>query len=109
RPSAPPNRVLRTPTEGAIEADLAIDGQRIHTYVWGDPAAQPYVLFAHGWSSHATRFVPWVRRVRALGYAAVAFDQPAHGRSPGHQATLPAFTHVLQVVGDHYGPAAAVV
>ena len=71
----------------------------IDIYVWGDPATQPYVLFAHGWSSHGTRILPWVAPLRDAGYAVVAFDQAAHGRSGGTHTTLPDFTATLLAVG----------
>src|SRR5690242_8653347 len=58
----------------AAEADpsmrqerLVVEGVSIATYVWGDPATQPYVLLVHGWSSFGLRFRPWVQRLRALG------------------------------------------
>lgn len=102
-------RALAASTGEAVEADLDLDGLHIHTYVWGDAQGQPYVLFAHGWSSHGTRFLPWVEHLRGNGYAVVAFDQPAHGRSDGRRSTLPEFARTLAVVGRHYGPAAAVV
>jgi len=102
-------RALATPVEGAACAMLAMDGQSIATYAWGDPAVEPYVLFAHGWSSHGTRFLPWVSHLRAAGYAVVAFDQPAHGRSSGTRSTLPEFACTLFAVVQHFGPAAAVV
>src|SRR3546814_18722917 len=81
----------------------------IHTIGWGDPEVQPYGLFAHGWSSHGTRFLPWVEHLRGNGYAVVAFDQPAHGRSDGRRSTLPEFARTLAVVGRHFGPAAALI
>jgi pimeloyl-ACP methyl ester carboxylesterase len=102
-------RALAAPTLGARETELDIDGDKIHVYIWGDPATQPYVLFAHGWSSHGTRFLPWVERLRADGYAVVAFDQPAHGRSSGRRATLPEFAQTLEAIGRRFGPAAALV
>ena len=89
--------------------ELPIGGERIATYVWGDPAAQPYALLAHGWSSFGLRFLPWVERLRALGYAVVTFDQPGHGRSSGKLCTLPEFTATLRTVGRHYGEAALAV
>ena len=73
---------------GARETDLDIDGDKIHVYIWGDPATQPYVLFAHGWSSHGTRITPWVAPLRDAGYAVVAFDQAAHGRSSGERVVF---------------------
>jgi pimeloyl-ACP methyl ester carboxylesterase len=102
-------RALAAPTLGATELDLDIDGIAIHTYVWGDPHRQPYVLFAHGWSSHGTRVASWLAPLRQSGYAVVAFDQAAHGKSGGTHTTLPDFTCHLLAVGRHFGPAAAVI
>lgn len=102
-------RALATPTHGAVEFDLDIDGTTIHTYRWGDPQREPYVLFAHGWSSHGTRVAPWIAPLRAAGYAVVAFDQAAHGKSAGTHTTLPDFTCHLLAVGRHFGLAAMVI
>lgn len=86
-----------------------VDGQALATYAWGDPQAQPYVLIAHGWSSHGLRHLPWVGALRSAGYAVVAFDQQAHGRSSGQLATLPDFVCNLIAIGRRHGPAAAVI
>lgn len=102
-------RAMQSPSGGAVEGSFELDGRRIHTYLWGDPHTQPYVLFAHGWSSHATRFLPWIGRLRGAGYAVVAFDQPAHGLSTGERTTLLEFSRTLQAVGERFGPAAALV
>ena len=102
-------RALRADDEGAVCDSFEMDGHRIATYAWGDPATQPYVLFAHGWSSHGTRFAPWIPRLREAGYAVVAFDQPAHGRSEGRRTTLPDFACTLFAVAARFGPAAALV
>ncbi|MEP6939324.1 MAG: alpha/beta fold hydrolase [Rudaea sp.] len=90
-------------------ADLHIGGRSIATYVWGDPAAQPYVLFSHGWSSFGLRFAPWVPRLRRLGYAVVTFDQAGHGQSSGRFSTLPDFADTLRAVGQHFGNPALLV
>lgn len=103
------SRALTAPTFNAAEFELEIDNARIHTYVWGDPNRQPYVLFAHGWSSHGTRVASWLKPLRDAGYAVVAFDQAGHGRSSGTHTTLPDFTCHLLAVGRHFGPAAAVI
>ena len=102
-------RARATPVDGATCDVLDVDGQAIATYAWGDPARQPYVLFAHGWSSHGMRFQPWVARLRAAGFAVVAFDQPAHGRSSGTRSHLPEFACTLFAVVHRHGPAAAVI
>ncbi|MCE5233910.1 MAG: alpha/beta fold hydrolase [Mizugakiibacter sp.] len=90
-------------------AELPVAGEFVATYAWGDPAAQPYALLAHGWSSFGLRFLPWVAALRARGYAVVAFDQPGHGRSSGCLCTLPEFADTVRAVGGHYGDAALAI
>lgn len=114
-------RLFGTPMPGARERALAADTlgarieflehgeHRVAAYLWGDPAHQPLVLLAHGWSSFGLRFAPWVRALRQAGYAVVTFDQLAHGRSSGRRATLPSFAETVFQVAKHYGPLAAVV
>lgn len=102
-------KALATPDAGAIHSTLQVDGQTLATYVWGDPKEQPYVLLAHGWSSHGLRHLSWVEALRSAGYAVVAFDQQAHGRSSGRMATLPDFACNLIAVGHRHGRAAAVI
>lgn len=102
-------RALNAPNSGALEAVIQVGGKSIATYQWGDLAVQPYVLFAHGWSSHGSRILTWLRPLQEAGYAVVAFDQPGHGKSSGKLATLPEFTEVLLEVGRQHGPAAAVI
>src|SRR5438445_8006646 len=88
---------------------LHIGGRSIATYVWGDPATQPYALLAHGWSSFGLRFASWVPRLREPGYAVVTFDQAGHGNSSGELSTLSDFADTLRGVGQHFGDAALVV
>ena len=94
-----------TPDASMRRETLPVNGQSIATYVWGDPATQPYVLLVHGWSSFGLRFLPWIDRLRALGYAVVSFDQPGHGLSSGDYCTLPEFADTVRAVGRHYGDA----
>ncbi|GAA0708301.1 alpha/beta fold hydrolase [Dokdonella soli] len=94
---------------GAAVAYATVAGEQIATYVWGDPATQPHVLLAHGWSSHALRFLPWIAPLREAGYAVVGFDQVGHGRSSGRRTTLPGFAETLRAVARPFGTAAAVI
>lgn len=104
------SRALAAQGDGDMQrGELQIQGERIATYVWGDPATEPYAMLAHGWSSHGLRFQPWIEGLRALGFAVVTFDQSGHGRSSGKLCTLPEFTATLRAVGEHYGDAALVV
>ncbi|MEI7038288.1 alpha/beta fold hydrolase [Fulvimonas yonginensis] len=97
------------PDPAMRQETLAVGDHRIATYVWGDPATQPYVLLVHGWSSFGLRFLPWVEHLRGLGYAVVGFDQPGHGLSSGHYCTLPEFADTVRAVGRHYGDAALAI
>lgn len=102
-------RAQAMPLDDARLQTVYIGGTTIAEYVWGDPIRQPYVLFSHGWSSAGARILPWVDPLRAAGYAVVAFDQAAHGRSDGRQSNLQEFTERLCAVGRRHGPAAAVI
>lgn len=102
-------RALETDPGDALLHRMAVGGEQISVYVWGDPAAQPYVLLAHGWSSHGLRFLSWIKPLRDAGYAVVGFDQAAHGRSTGERTHLLQFAEVLGEIGGHYGKASAVV
>ncbi|KJV27762.1 alpha/beta fold hydrolase [Luteibacter yeojuensis] len=93
----------------ARREDIVVDGERIATYVWGDPATQPYILLAHGWSSMGLRWQGWAAPLLAKGWAAVAFDQPAHGHSGGRLCTLTDFIATVRAVGRHYGDAEGVI
>jgi pimeloyl-ACP methyl ester carboxylesterase len=83
--------------------EISVGNQTIATYVWGDPANQPYALLVQGWSSFGLRFLPWVERLRAAGLAVVTFDQPAHGYSSGELCTLPDCVATIRAVGRRYG------
>jgi len=94
---------------GALRSDIEIGARRVVVYQWGDAQTQPRVLLAHGWSSYALRFLPWVRALRAAGYAVVAFDQPGHGRSDAGRCTMACFARTLRGVAYRLGPFEAIV
>ena len=102
-------RALQAPTGAAAIEMLDLGGTQIAQYTWGDPIGEPYVLFAHGWSSHGARLLPWIAPLSGAGYAVVAFDQDGHGRSGGMRTHLPGFTARLLQLGGRHGPAAAVI
>lgn len=102
-------RAANAATGDAVLSSFAFAGEQLGLYVWGDPTSQPFVLLSHGWSSHATRFLPWVEKLREAGYAVIGFDQIGHGRSSGRRSTLPDFADVLVEVARRYGKASAVI
>ena len=97
------------PDEAMQRGELVVNGESIATYVWGDPSTQPYALLVHGWSSFGLRFLPWVAKLRALGFAVVSFDQPGHGASTGGLCTLPDFIATIRAIGKHFGNAALAI
>jgi pimeloyl-ACP methyl ester carboxylesterase len=98
-----------TPDADMQRGQLKVGSDTITTYVWGDPSAQPYVLLVHGWSSFGLRFLAWVEKLRALGFAVVSFDQPGHGTSTGRLCTLPDCVAATRAVGTHFGTAALAI
>lgn len=88
---------------------VAYGHERLTCYRWGDVERQPLAVLAHGWSGHGLQMAAWVAPLRRAGYAVVAFDQIAHGRSSGYRATLPLFADVLARVVEHYGGASVLV
>ena len=102
-------RARLSPRHGATETRVPVGDHHVLAYVWGDPGTQPYVLFSHGWSSHGTRIGAWLPRLRQAGLAVVAFDQYAHGMSPGAYATIPSFVEHLLAVAAHFGRPRALV
>jgi pimeloyl-ACP methyl ester carboxylesterase len=73
---------------------------------WGDG---PTVLLVHGWGSRAGRFSVVGGLLRDAGFRIVAYDHPAHGRSPGRRTSLPEATTALLEVAHHLGPLYAAV
>jgi pimeloyl-ACP methyl ester carboxylesterase len=105
----PGGRGTRPVATDAQRFEVHACGHRLVGYRWGDPQVQPYVLFSHGWASSGARIAAWVPALREAGFAVIAFDQIAHGASPGRRTTLPLFADVLMSVGARFGPAHAVI
>jgi pimeloyl-ACP methyl ester carboxylesterase len=114
-------RLFLTPIARPIEAEeaaflatarsLPLDTPlgRLQAYEWPGPAGASAVLLVHGWISHAARMAELILALRARGLRVVAFDAPAHGRSSGTQADLPAFRQAIDAVTASCGPFHGVV
>lgn len=102
-------RALLADSVDAVHVRLWHGDCQLATYRWGDPSAEPYVLFVHGWSGFALFFSPWVKALRAQGYAVVGFDQPGHGLSGGRCCTLPTMVQALKVMATVHGPPAGLL
>jgi pimeloyl-ACP methyl ester carboxylesterase len=80
---------------------LPVDGIPVAVYRWG---AGPVVVFVHGWSGRATQVAAFIEPLTAAGYGVIAFDAPAHGKTPGRSTNILEFTAALQAVAAAYGP-----
>ena len=78
----------------------------IAVYRWGQG---PAVLLVHGWSGRGTQMGAFAEPLGKLGFSAVAFDAPGHGRSAGDNTNALQVASVLAAVARHYGPVRAVI
>lgn len=73
---------------------------------WG---SGPTVLLMHGWEGRPTQFAGLIKALVKAGYGVVALDGPAHGRSPGQEATVVQFAHALLEAANELPPLKAVI
>jgi pimeloyl-ACP methyl ester carboxylesterase len=73
---------------------------------WG---SGPAVLLMHGWEGRPTQFAALIRGLVDAGYAVVALDAPAHGRSPGQEANVVLFARALLEAASELPPLQAVI
>lgn len=80
---------------------LTFGGQRIDAWTWG---VGPRVLLCHGWGGRASHLSRLVQPLVDKGFQVIAFDGPAHGRSPVRRTDLVEFAtllvHIQRQVGD---------
>ncbi|MFZ5621856.1 MAG: alpha/beta hydrolase [Pseudomonadota bacterium] len=77
-------------------------------YEWGDSLA-PAVLLVHGWNGRGLQLGAFAAPLNAAGLRAVAFDAPAHGRTPGSSTNIFEFAAAIQAVAAASGTIAGVI
>jgi pimeloyl-ACP methyl ester carboxylesterase len=90
----------------AQRLELAHRGRPLAVYHWG---AGPAVLLVHGWHGRGAQLGAFVAPLVSAGYRVVAFDAPAHGRTPGHATTLPEVSEALVTVANAFPPLHGVI
>jgi pimeloyl-ACP methyl ester carboxylesterase len=75
-------------------------------YAWGEG---PTVLLVHGWSGRGSQLGAFVEPLVAAGHRVVAFDLPAHGRTPGRRTNALVATEAVLRVGEELGPLRGVI
>jgi pimeloyl-ACP methyl ester carboxylesterase len=82
---------------------------RVHglaAWRWG---SGPPVFLMHGWEGRGSQLRSFVEPLVARGFSVVAFDAPAHGASPGTEATIADFADSLLALERYVGRPAAVI
>lgn len=82
-------------------------GRELAVWEWG--ATGPRVLLAHGWEGRGSQMGAFVQPLLEAGFRVVAFDQAAHGDSPGRTNSLHGFAEGIRSVVDAVGPVHGVV
>jgi pimeloyl-ACP methyl ester carboxylesterase len=85
---------------------LTHGGRPLAVYRWG---AGPTVLLVHGWHGRGTQLGAFVAPLVAAGFRVVAFDAPAHGRTPGRATNLPEVSEALSQVAAAFPPLHGVI
>ena len=80
---------------------LPVDGVPVAVYRWG---TGPVIVFVHGWSGRATQIAAFIEPLNAAGYCVIAFDAPAHGKTPGRRTSILEFAAALRAIATVYGP-----
>ena len=74
-------------------------GRSLAVYAWGEG---PTVLLVHGWHGRGAQLGAFAAPLVAAGFRVVAFDAPAHGRTPGQATNLPEASEALRVVAGTF-------
>lgn len=82
------------------------EGNPVQIYTWG---TGPGVLLVHGWNGCAAQLTAVAKTLVKQGFRAIAFDAPAHGRSPGRRTELPEISAVIHHLEQQCGPFCAAV
>jgi len=91
---------------GAQRLTLAHRDRPLAVYHWGKG---PTVLLVHGWHGRGAQLGAFAAPLVAAGYRVVAFDAPAHGRTPGRATDLPEVSEALLTVADAFPPLHGVI
>ena len=76
-------------------------------YSWGEGKT---VLLVHGWAGRGTQF-GWslVKPLIESGYRVVAFDAPAHGKTPGEQTNGFEIAEAIATVAENQSPIDSII
>jgi pimeloyl-ACP methyl ester carboxylesterase len=97
-PTAPRVPDVPDATTERITLQVGVAMRELAVYRWRQGAGHPVALLAHGFGGSAAQLVGFVPGLLAAGFNVIAFDQPAHGFSPGRYAHLVEFSRNISAV-----------
>ena len=107
----PPSRM--TPREaGYLETArrgmLATRAGALAAWTWGSETA-PVVGLVHGWAGRGSQLGAFAAPLVTAGFRVVAFDGPAHGESPGVEASVPRLAECIVEIASQRGGVHALI
>jgi pimeloyl-ACP methyl ester carboxylesterase len=103
----PPAHEQAVRSQASHAFQIPHEGLELEALSWGE--GPRIVLLAHGWEGRGTQLGQFVAPLVAQGFRVIAFDGPAHGRSPGRQTDLAHFSRVFKSIEAVTGPIYGVV
>jgi len=76
----------------------------LRAWEWNPEGARGTALLVHGWSGAASQMRAFVAPLVERGFHVMAVDLPAHGTSPGRQATIVSLGEALAALGRRVRP-----
>lgn len=86
--------------DSARNFQIHVHGKTIQCWQWGQG---PQILAVHGWNGLGANLYPYFTPLLQKGYAVVAFDAPAHGKSEGEQTNYFEMTDTVREMVKHIG------
>jgi pimeloyl-ACP methyl ester carboxylesterase len=89
---------------------LTVDGAKINGWRFSPASNEDNTpitrrtLIIHGFESSVINFDRYVKPLTKKGYEVLAFDAPAHGRSPGKTITVIQYKKMIQAIHQQLGP-----
>ncbi|HND62804.1 MAG TPA: alpha/beta hydrolase [Opitutaceae bacterium] len=94
--------------ETAQRCGVASPVGELAAWTWGEPG-RPLVVLVHGWEGRGSQLGALAAPLAAAGLQVLAFDAPAHGDSPGEEASVPVIARTLAGLPATWGPLHAIV
>lgn len=97
--------------ENATSNPININGLAVMTHYWDNIEVEnaPLVLLVHGWDGRGSQLGAFAEPLIKAGFKVMAYDNPAHGATPGNSSNLFIHSEVQQGLVEKIGPVHAIV